>query len=63
MLPRFSPLYKAGEHISLRVGSDFGHKALTIFSSAIKRQAYVNVRSLHALLDGIVGNVALKITL
>jgi outer membrane receptor for ferrienterochelin and colicins len=43
VLPRFSALYKAGEHISLRAGGGFGYKAPTIFSSATEQQAYVNV--------------------
>ena len=43
VLPRFSALYKAGEHVSLRAGGGFGYKAPTIFSSATEQQAYVNV--------------------
>ena len=43
VLPRFSALYKAGEHISLRAGGGFGYKAPTIFSSTTEQQAYVNV--------------------
>ena len=46
VLPRFSALYKAGEHVSLRAGGGFGYKAPTIFSSATEQQAYVNVRPL-----------------
>ncbi len=43
VLPRFSALYKAGEHVSLRAGGGFGYKAPTIFSSTTEQQAYVNV--------------------
>ena len=46
VLPRFSALYKAGEHVSLRAGGGFGYKAPTIFSSTTEQQAYVNVRPL-----------------
>ena len=46
VLPRFSALYKAGEHLSLRAGGGFGYKAPTIFSSTTEQQAYVNVRPL-----------------
>ncbi|GAB2798057.1 iron complex outermembrane receptor protein [Hymenobacter luteus] len=46
VLPRFSALYKAGEHVSLRAGGGFGYKAPTIFSSATEQQAYVNVQPL-----------------
>ncbi|WP_035560087.1 TonB-dependent receptor [Hymenobacter sp. IS2118] len=43
VLPRFSALYKVGEHVSLRAGGGFGYKAPTIFSSTTEQQAYVNV--------------------
>ena len=46
VLPRFSALYKAGEHVSLRAGGGFGYKAPTIFSSTTEQQAYANVRPL-----------------
>ena len=46
VLPRFSALYKAGEHVSLRAGGGGGYKAPTIFSSTTEQQAYVNVRPL-----------------
>ena len=46
VLPRFSALYKAGAHVSLRAGGGFGYKAPTIFSSTTEQQAYVNVRPL-----------------
>ena len=46
VLPRFSALYKAGEHVSLRAGGGFGYKAPTIFSSTTEQQAYVNVHPL-----------------
>ena len=46
VLPRFSALYKAGEHVSLRAGGGFGYKAPTIFSGATEQQAYANVRPL-----------------
>ena len=47
VLPRFSALYKAGEHVSLRAGGGFGYKAPTIFSSTTEQQAYVNVLPLN----------------
>ena len=43
VLPRFSALYKVGEHVSLRAGGGFGYKAPTIFSSTTEQQAYVHV--------------------
>ena len=46
VLPRFSALYRAGEHVSLRAGGGFGYKAPTIFSSTTEQQAYMNVRPL-----------------
>jgi len=48
VLPRFSALYKAGEHVSLRAGGGFGYKAPTIFSSTTEQRAYANVLPLDA---------------
>ena len=47
VLPRFSALYKAGEHVALRAGGGYGYKAPTIFANATEQQAYVGVRALN----------------
>ena len=46
VLPRFSALYKAGEHVSWRAGGSFGYKTPTIFSTTTEQQAHVRVRPL-----------------
>jgi len=47
VLPRFSALYKASEHVALRAGGGYGYKAPTIFANATEQQAYVGVRALN----------------
>lgn len=43
VLPRFSALYKANEHLSARVGGGLGYKLPTIFSTEAERGGYVDV--------------------